>query len=218
MKASKGFTRRRIRALTSFARNERLSLSGDSPTHFILSTSCRFRTRKLLAAGVSPFVSVNFGIWLRKKSGFVVAFDAGRRLSGVGVSLLSHATTGIPSSIQNVKFDKDDFLQLKDWILLGELGQIKRITMHDIKKDDTQFKQIVLSSNRLQDSSLFNDLLDMTSAIANLTFNTPRLESSGRSLSCRLNYWGGLTIYSPSLLESELSELIGSLEKTIGKS
>lgn len=33
----------------------------------------------------------------------MVTFDAGRKLSGVGITLLSYATTGDPSSIEHIK-------------------------------------------------------------------------------------------------------------------
>lgn len=113
------------------------------------------------------------------------------------------------------KLEKNDFLKLKNWILSDEAGQIKRITMHNIKRVEVKFKQVVLSSDQLESSSLFNDLLNDASAIANLSFVTPPLESTNRPLSCRVNYWGGLTIYTPNLLDSELSELIEVLEKLI---
>lgn len=215
MKAAKGFAKKRIEALIKLSKNEKLSIEKEKQNQYEFITSCEFQVPKLLASGVSPFVPVNFKIWLRKKSSVAVTFDAGRKLSGVGTALLSHATTGEPSSIEHIKLEKDAFLRLKDWILSDETGQIKRITMHDIKKDEVKFKQVVLSSNQLESSSLFNDLLNEASAIANLSFTTPPLETTSRPLSCRVNYWGGLTIYTPNLLDSELSELIEVLEKFI---
>lgn len=214
-KAAKGFTKKRIEALIELAKSEKLLIEEEKQKHHEFTTSCEFKMPKLLASGVSPFVPVNFKIWLRKDSSVVLTFDAGRKLSGVGTALLSYATTGDPSSIEHIRLEKDDFLRLKDWILSDEAGQIKRITMHNIEKDEVKFKQIVLSSNRLTFSSLFNDLLDKASAIANLSFTTPLLETTSRPLSCRINYWGGLTIYTPNLLDSELSELIEVLEKLI---
>ena len=214
-KAAKGFTKKRIEALIELAKSEKLLIEEETQKHHEFTISCEFKVPKLLASGISPFVPVNFKIWLRKDSSVVVTFDAGRRLSGVGTTLLSYATTGDPSSIKHIRLEKDAFLRLKDWILSDEEGQIKRITMHNIEKDEVKFKQIVLSSNQLESSSLFNDLLDKTSAIANLSFTTPLLETTSRPLSCRVNYWGGLTIYTPNLLDSELSELIEVLEKLI---
>jgi len=58
-------------------------------------------------------------------------------------------------------------------------------------------------------------LLDSASAIANLAFTTPPLSSTSRSLTCRINYWGGLTIYTPNLLDSEIAELIEIFEEIL---
>lgn len=215
LRAAKGFTKKRIEALIELAKNEKLSIEEETKKHYDFTTSCEFQVPKLLASGVSPFVPVNFKIWLRKNSSAVVTFDAGRRLSGVGTTLLSYATTGDPSSIEHIQLEKDDFLRLKGWILSTESGQIKRITMKNIEIDDVRFKQVVLSSNRLEFSSLFNDLLNEASEIANLSFITPLLKTTRRPLSCRVNYWGGVTIYTSNLLDTELSELIEVFEKLI---
>ena len=134
------------------------------------------------------------------------------------MALLSYATTGDPSLIGHIKLAKEDFLKLKDWILADNHpipGGIRGIAMHDIEEGPIKFKQIVLNSPQLEDSPLFNRLLDSASAIANLAFTTPPLSSTSRSLSCRINYWGGLTIYTPSLLDSEIAELIKVLEKLV---
>ncbi len=215
LKVAKGFTKKKIEALIELAKNESLLIESETKKHYEFTTLCEFKVPKLLASGVSPFVPVNFKIWLRKDSSKVITFDAGRKLSGVGIALLSFTTTGNPSSIEHIRIEKNDFLKLKDWILSDKKGQIKRITMHNIEKDDVKFKQVVLSSNQLEFSSLFNDLLNKASAIANLSFTTPLLETTNRQLSCRVNYWGGLTIYTPNLLDSELSELIEVFEKLI---
>ena len=212
---AEGFAKKRITALIELARNENLLLEKETQKYYEFTASCEFRVPKLLASGVSPFVPVNFKIWLRKSSSVVVTFDAGRKLSGVGISLLSLATTDNPSLIEHIKLEKNDFLKLKDWILSDKAGQIKRITMHNIERDGIRFKQVVLSSDQLESSLLFNDLLNDASAIANLSFVTPPLETTSRLLSCRVNHWGGLTIYTPNLLDSELSELIEVFERLI---
>lgn len=212
-----GFARKRVEAFTSLVQNERISLEEETKTHYVVTSSCEFRTHKLIAAGNSPpFVPVSFRIWLRKESQFAISFDAGRKLSGAAMALLSYATTGDPSSIEHIKLSKEGFLKLKDWILADSYpipGGIRGITMHDIEEAAIKFKQIALNSPQLEDSPLFNRLLDSASAIANLAFTTPPLSSTSRSLSCRINYWGGLTIYTPNLLNSEIDELIRVFEK-----
>lgn len=219
---AQGFTKKRIEALTELAKNEKLSLEEETRDNYISTLSTEFRAQRFIAAGdiIPPFVLVNFKIWLRKKTSWVISFDAGRKLSGVGIALLSYATTGNPSSIENIKLEKREFLKFKDWLLSDDHsvpGQIKRITMHDIEHDSIKFKQIVLNSPRLEMSELFNRLLDSASAIANLSFITPPLKSTSRQLSCRINHWGGVTIYTPDLLDSELSELIEIFERLYTK-
>jgi len=212
-----GFTKSRLKALMELTKDEKISLEEETKNHYIATFSCEFRTPKLIAASEAPpFVPVNFRIWLRKKSSLVVPFDAGRKLSGVAAALLSYATTGNPSSIELVKLKKEDFINLKDWILADSHsipGQIKGITMHGVEENSVKFKKVILNSSQLEKSPLFNQLLDYASAIANMSFVTPPLESTNRPLSCRINYWGGLAIYTSNLLDSELSELIGILEK-----
>jgi len=213
LKKAVGFPKPKMRALTEIAQKERLLLLEETAEHYVFNTSCEFRVPKLLAAGASPFVPVNFKIWFRKKSSAVITFDAGRKLSSVGIALLAYATTGDLSSIEYLKLDKSNFLELKGCLLLKESpGQIKRITMQNIDHKGLKFKQIVLSANQLENSDLFMDLLNSAQGIANMNFVTPPLNSSGRPLSCRINYWGGLTIYTPNLLDSEISELLSIFE------
>jgi len=219
LETASGFTRRRVEALMNFVRNEKLSLEEETRSHYVITYSCEFRVPKLIAAGgTRPFVPVSFKIWLRKHGPFVISFDAGRKLSGGAIALLSHITTGNPSSIEHIKLEKENFLKLKDWILTDShvaRGEIKHISMRDVEGDTIKFKQIVLNAPQLQDSPLFNQFLDSTSAISSLSFATPPLNSTSRSLSCRINYWGSLTLYSPDLLDSEIAELIGVLEKVV---
>jgi len=219
LQEASGFARKRIEAFTNLVKNESISLEEETQSHYIVTSSCEFRTPRLIAAGdLPPFVHVSFRIWLRKESQFAISFDAGRKLSEVAMAVLSYATTGDPSSIEHIKLSKEDFLKLKGRILADNHsipGGIRSITMHDIEEGAVKFKQIVLNSPQLKDSPLFNRLLDSASAIANLSFITPPLNSTNRSLSCRINYWGGLTIYTPNLLDSEIGELIGICEEIL---
>lgn len=215
-----GFMKRRAEAFVSLVKNERISLEKETKTHYLISFSGEFRAPKLIAAGEAPFVPINFKIWVRKKSGFVISFDAGRKLSGPAIALLSYITTEDPSSIEQVRLEKEDFLRLKDWILADTHsipGEIKRIAMRDVSESGVKFKQIILSSSKLENSPLFKRLSNSASAITNLSFTTPQLSATSRSLSCRVNYWGGLTIYTRNLLDSEISKLIGTFETLFEK-
>jgi len=214
-----GFARKRIEAFMTLVQNEKISLEEETQTQYVATFSCEFRAPKLIVAGnPPPFVPVSFRVWLRKGNPFVISFDAGRKSSGASMALLSYATTGDPSLIEHIKLTKEGFLKLKDWALANSRpipGGIRGITMHDIEEGTIKFKQIVLNSPQLEDSPLFNRLLDSASAIANLSFITPPLNSANRPLSCRINYWGGITIYTPNLLDSEIGELIGIFEKIL---
>jgi len=209
-----GFPKPKMKALTEIAQNERISLKEERRDYYIFEVSCEFRVPQLLAAGVSPFVPVKYEIWLRKEISTIVTFDAGRKLSSIGIALLAFATTEDLSSIVHLKLDKNNFMKLKDWLLTnGPQGQIKRVTMQNIEYQDIKFKQITLSANQLESSDLFSELLNSAQVITNISFVTPPLDASNRPLSCRINYWGGLTIYTPNLLASEISELIKIFEK-----
>lgn len=219
LETASGFAKRRIDGLMKLVRNEELSLIEETRSHYVINYSCEFRMPKLTAAGgPPPFVPVIFKIWLRKNTAYVISFDAGRKLSGSAMALLSYTTAGNSSSIKHVRLEKENFLRLKEWILPDSpaaRGEIKHISMRDVQGDKVKFKQIVLNAPQLQDSPLFNQFLDSASAVASLSFATPLLDSTSRSLSCRINYWGSLTIYSPDLLDSEITELVQALEKAI---
>lgn len=211
-----GFPKPKMKALTEIARNEKISLQEERKDYYVFDVSCEFRVPKLLAAGSSPFVPVNYKIWLRKESSTIVAFDAGRKLAGVGIALLAYATTRDLSSIEYLKLNKTDFIRLKDWLLSNvPQGQIRRITLQNVEYQGMKYKQIVLSTNQLEISDLFSELLKSTQVITNMSFVTPPLSASNRPLSCRINYWGGLTIYTPNLLDSEIVEFIKIFEKLI---
>jgi len=205
LEKAKGLPKPKIKALTEIARNEKILLEEERDELYVFGVSCEFRVPKLLAAGASPFVPVNYKIWLRKENSTVVTFDAGRRLSGVGITLLAYATTGDPFSIEHLKLDKSDFIKLKNWLLAND-GHIRRITLQKIEHKDMKFKQIVLNSD------LFLQLLNSSQVITNMSFLTSPLNASNRPLCCRINYWGGLTIYTPNLLDSEISELLKIFE------
>lgn len=81
---------------------------------------------------------------------------------------------------------------MKDWLLRDTHpipGEIKRATMYEIKGDSVKFRQVVLNSPHLEASELFIQLLSFASALADLTFTTPPLKSTRRSLTCKINHW-----------------------------
>jgi len=216
LKSAKGTIKPKIKSLIEIAKKESIDLDKEENEHHVISTSCQFKVPKLLAAGISPFVDTNYKIWLRKKSNFVVTFDAGRKLSGVGTVLLSNAIFNNPSFIQNIKLEKEHFLKIKNWFLGSEEpGQLKQMTMNKIDHEGLRFKKITLSADRLETSSIFKMLIEPAMIISNMSFFTPPLKSTKRPLSCKINNWGSITIYTPGLLDNEISELITNLEKIL---
>ena len=134
-----GLPKPKIKALTEIARNGKILLEEERDELYVFEVSCEFCVLKLLTAGVSPFVPINYKIWLRKENSTVVTFDAGRRLSDVGITLLAYATAGDPSSIEHLKLDKSDFIKLKNWLLAND-GHTRRITFQKIEHKDMKFK------------------------------------------------------------------------------
>jgi len=212
---AEGRKKKRIESLASMARKENLKLTGTTRKHQVLVAECEYRAPKLTAAGAPVFVPVSHKMWLGRSSGLVISFDAGRKLSSIGVTLLSFATTGTVSAISTEKLDKDAFMRVRDWALAKSDGHMKRVTLADVVSGRTRFKQVVLSAGQLESSELFKDMMESSTRILNMTFTTPKLSASSRSLNCRLTNWGGLTVYSQDVLDSEMAELIDTLDKEL---
>jgi len=212
----KGYYQKRIENLISKTENESISLDFSGNEYHRFTVSCLYKSGSIQASDETPFIPVLFEMILRNESSFILCFDSGKNLSKVGTTLLANATTGNPSAIEHILLNKQNFTDLQNWVLSGSLpGQIKRMTMHNVEYGYFRYKQIVLRSENLQNSELFKSLYPSTPIVTNMSFSTPLLRASGRSISGRINYWGGLTIYSGGLLESELFELIRVLERIL---
>jgi len=208
-----GYNRRKIQGLIENTENESITLDFSGNEYHRFTVSCLYKSGSIQASDENPFVPAYYEMILRNNSSFVLCFDSGKYLSKVGITLLANATTDNPQAIEHISINKEKFNDIINWVLSGSLpGDIRRITMQQVEHGYFRYKQIVLSSNDLQNTDLFKDLYPSSPIITNLSFSTPLLRTSGRSISCRLNYWGGLTIYSGGLLESELFEIITSLE------
>lgn len=215
-KEAKGRNLVRIRGLSRIMTNERLRVRGSAPDATMLSYSCKLRTRKPAAAGdvAPPFIPVEVEVWLRKGSGYVVTFDAGRRLSTGATSLLSFGARGDLDSIRTLKLDKSAFLRLKDRIEgPAKSGGILRVTMQDVSLDGSRFKQIVLRAAGLGSSRLFQRSFEAAAGISNMTFLSPPPKPSSRGLLCKLSNWGGVTIYTSNPLQSEIGDLVTLIEE-----
>jgi len=218
LKISSGFTTKRIKSLLSLAKSEVLSFTKEDSNKVVLKLNCKFRSKRLLAAGElePPLVPVIVPIWIRRKSNWVVTFDAGRRLSWVAAILLAYASTGNPSGIENNKFTRDDFYKLILWLQLNN-GLIRRITLYNVQENSVKFKQIVMNSPQLEQSRSFQQFIKSCQGIGDISFTLPPLPATSRSLSCRLNYTGTLTVYTPNPFESEISAILKLIEQIILK-
>ena len=211
---SSGRNQTLIKGLIDKTKDEKLSLInvGENNTRFNLT--CEYQTSVPLAAGLKPFVPIAYDIALRNLSNYVISYDIGRTISRIGTTLIGFALCDNPGAVNPVSLDKNDFLTVINWVTQSSLvGQVKSVSMKDTRYQNSQYRRVSLSSDYLEKSDLFNSLLDSTLFVSSLGFVTPDLQSTGRSLSCRLSHWGGLVIYSRELLESELLELIWELER-----
>jgi hypothetical protein len=211
-----GLKKTRSIALNEIAKNEQLELIEETSDNIIFKSSCDFKGRKLLASENAPFVPTSHEIWVRKGNSTVVVFDSGRKLAQVGLSLIGLALNNSPASIEPVKIGKENFLKFKDWIFAsGQQGEISRMTLNDIEYDNLFFKQISLSSPQLYESKIFRDLLNASNVIKDMSFKTPPLRSSERIISGRITNRGGITLYTPGLLNTEIKEIINIFEKKL---
>jgi len=205
-----------IRGLIDKTKDEKLSLInvGENNTRFNLT--CEYQTSVPLAAGMKPFVPITHDIVLRNKSNYVISYNIGRKISRISTTLIGFALCDNPGTVNPISLDKNDFLNVINWITQSPLeGQIKSVSVKDTRYQNSQYRHASLSSNYLEESQLFNDLLDSTPFVASLGFETPEIRSTGRSLSCRLSHWGGLVIYSRELLDVEILELIHEIERLL---
>jgi len=221
LEEAKGLIKPRLRALVQIAHEEKIELTDETDEYYQFQVYCEFRSRRLLATSVTPFVPVSFRIWLRKKTPIVVVFNAGRKLASVGITLLAYATTGNPAAIESLKLDKSAFLRLISWLKENAPdSQIKRITIKKIHYRGVLLRELTLNAEHLEETQLFSEIIgsirqEIESVITSLSFLTPPLEVSRRRLSCRLNYWGCLTIYTADVSDLELLELIKTLEHIV---
>lgn len=198
-----------IRSLRELASNEEVIFESKKGDSYEFEVKANFRTRKMQASQMAPMVQTSFRISLYKTMNTVISFDAGRKLSTLGTLLLSYGLGENVTIIRRLKTLKNDFEELSNWITKNG-GFVKRITFGDIETRDLKYKQIILRAEHLEESKLFPELISSSKAISNITFTTPLLKSTGRSLTCRLNEWGGLTVYTKDPLEHEIVE-IGTL-------
>jgi hypothetical protein len=203
--------KRRLEALSKNAKNESFSVEGRNGGIHRFSVSCEFKTRKLTASGSAPFVPVKFPVWLRPKERSAVTFDAGRRLSEVGMNLISCGLGGDPSLIEGVKVNNDDFKGLREWVRSSGDGKIRQVNLKNVTFDDVLYKQIQLTADDLEESGIFPELLESATVVSSMSLVTPKLTSTGRGITCRMNRWGGVSIYTPALLDVEVSELLSDL-------
>ncbi len=209
-----GSLRRRLTGLMSNSRNEHISV-GDSHHGFTsYSCACEFRAPRLTAYGLGhspPFGDAEFESWVSPHGGWVLTFDAGRKLSAVATTLLSQAFFGRPDGIAPVKFDKTYFAGLLRRVVQGSngsKGSVLRGTFRNITLQDARLKQLILRGDHLQDSRLFKDVFESSELVTEIGFSTAGQRPQSRMVTGRLNHWGGLTMYTHDLLPGEVANLV----------
>jgi len=210
-------TKKKIEKFKTYIRNEKLSLEEESPKYYLLNFSAEFRPRERISTGVIPsFVPVNFKIWLDRKKSVVLSIGANKIQSQAGMALLSYATTGNLFSIENVRLEKKNFIKLKKWILSKIRGQIKGITICDVKYERGKIGEIILRSNQLENFSLSDNLLNYASKVKNLSFTIPPSTLRRHPLNCRITHTGEVRIDGTALSERKLLEHIQKIMKATG--
>ncbi|MHC4758558.1 MAG: hypothetical protein ACYTE8_07860 [Planctomycetota bacterium] len=207
-----------LRKFIRDSENEKLSYKRDRRSHHVVDFSCEFRGPKYVAAGgyVPDLIPVKFDMWIRKRSSWVVIFDANRKLSNLATTLLSYGTTGDCSAIEKIRWEKKDFYKLKDWLLSKShetQGHIERINLRMTKSSDESFsfKQVVLKAGLLEKSKQFKALTDSALEISDMSFTSPALES-GTQISCKIGRLGGIRTFGHGS-DSDFLELVSMLEK-----
>jgi len=208
----------KIEALLEISQNEELFDFEENDNYYSVRLACDFKAPKLLAANGAPYVPVNYPIWIGKNEPWCITQDAGRKLSSVGIALVSYTITSDPLAYMLMRATKVAFQSVIDKVVNpDDGGQIKRISCENVVVDGTEYKQIILGANQLQDSSLFSKVLSSSAWISSMTFVSPPLVSSDREVVCRLNDWGGLTVYSPDVLDSEVLEVVQSIYSVLSQ-
>lgn len=216
LSSSNPASKSKIEALMKIARNEELINFQENENFYSFNLSCEFKTPRLIASSGAPYVSVNYPLWISKKGDWCITQDAGRKLSSIGIALLSHSVFSDPLAIEAAGTTKSGFQSIIEEVVRpSDGGQIKRVSCQNVLYDKIEFKQMSLGANQLQESQLFKDTINFASRISNLTFTTPPLVASNRGLMLRLNDWGGMTIYTPEVLESEIVEIVESIYSVI---
>jgi hypothetical protein len=210
--------RRHLEGLAAYCRKERLSQEEGSRDFLLFKFEAEVRAPRLTASGDTemPYVPAEFRVWVGKKVPWVLTFDAGRRLSSVATSLLGYAISQRATSIRPVKFPKKVFEGVKDWALEGSVngkGAISRVTLEGVESGRASFRQVVLRANGLESSPVFHDFFGSANAVSNMTFFTPKLRSASRRICCKLSSWGGITLYTPQTLDSEIEELVRAIDE-----
>lgn len=209
--------RRRLEGLTSFCRGERLTQLEGSRDFLLFEFKAEVEAPRLTASGQAemPYVPAKFEVWVGRKAPWVLTFDAGRRLSSLATSLLGFALTESAASIRPVKLPKKVFEGIKDWATSGAVngkGAISRVTLEGVQSGRASFKQIVLRADGLESSPVFHDFFEAANAVSNMTFFSPELKVTSRSICCKLSFWGGITLYSSQVLNSEIEELVRAID------
>jgi len=203
--------KKRLEDLSKIAKNESLSFDKKGEDYYQLISSCEFIAPRLTASGTTPFIRVNHKLWLCPEERSAISFDAGRKLSEVGIALLSYGVNKNPTEYNGVKILKEGFINLKEWILKDGEGQIRQINLKNISKDGVIYKQVQLSAGNLEESNIFIELLEEAHSVSSMSFLSPKLQSTERSISCRINNWGCVSIFTPNMLDIEIMELIKML-------
>lgn len=213
---SQGGMKRRIEALANLCRAEKISLSHVGGELADYRCSCQFRARRFLAGGgvPTPFLPVDFHVWVSRKRPWVATFEAGRRLSSAATTLVGKSLTNEVNSILPVRFEKNTFEQLFNWVTRpksGAQGRVLRAGLGGIRLDGDAFRQVMFRADQLEKQPLFTQCFKAAEFVSHMTVITPSLRSTDRQVCCGVSDKGGITLYTANLLQPELLEIIDTI-------
>lgn len=222
VEASQGVSQKRLKDAMAVVRKARLSIGKQTPLARSITLSCEFRAQRYVAftGEEAPFVPIEAEFWQMKGAPLVVAFDIGRRLAAVGAALISQASSGKPSALEPIRISKDGMTALRSLRAAtprGQTAEVRGAVMQGVDDGKDRYKQVALAGPDLQNSSFFGRAFDSAKGVASLTVLLPSKNPADRRLHCRFTHWGGVTIYSPSLLPDEIEAVVSVMQRIAQK-
>lgn len=161
-------------------------------------------------------LDIEHDVWVRTSSNMLIVLDSpSRRISNAIGQLVSLKLFNDPSLILPLRLERRHVEAIESWITAKEhevAGNIIRVTFRRASINGSVVEEISLKKEGLDATEIYPKLKSSAHTIASITFVTPLLPEIGRRITCRIDSYGGLLIYTPNLREVDLEVLINKLE------